>query len=164
MHIDKLERYWLTAVAAMLGAFLAALVSSLVLFGIRLPAPVARIDPQQLSETEFAQPGIHNIGGNRYEIYVVAQMWNYNAGPEAGPAGSPPTIHIPRGSQVTFYVTSRDVIHGFYIEGHSINMEVIPGQVARGSVSFNQAGTYKIICDQYCGAGHQGMYGTVIVE
>ena len=65
---------------------------------------------------------------------------------------------------MTFYVTSRDIIHGFYLENHSINLEVIPGYVARGTVNFNQAGTFKIICDQYCGAGHQIMYGQVVVE
>jgi cytochrome c oxidase subunit 2 len=31
-------------------------------------------------------------------------------------------------------------------------------------VNFNRPGTYRIVCDQYCGAGHQGMYGVVIVE
>jgi cytochrome c oxidase subunit 2 len=164
MHIDKLERYWLTATAAMLGAFLAALVASFAIFGVKLPTPVARIDPQNMSETEFAQPAIRNVGLSHYEIYIVAQMWNYNAGPEAGAAGAPPTIHIPTGSQVTFYVTSRDVIHGFYVEGHSVNLEVIPGQVARGTANFNHSGTFKIVCDQYCGAGHQGMYATIIVE
>jgi cytochrome c oxidase subunit 2 len=164
MHIDRMERYWLIAIAAMLGAFLAALAASFAIFGIKLPAPVSRIDPQNLSQTEFAQPSIRNVGGNQYEVYIVAQMWNYNAGPEAGTAGAPPTIHLPVGSHVTFYVTSKDVIHGFYVEGHAVNLEIVPGQVARGSATFNRAGTFKIVCDQYCGAGHQGMYGTIIVE
>ncbi|MCL5997610.1 MAG: cytochrome C oxidase subunit II [Chloroflexi bacterium] len=164
MHIDRLERYWLTAVAAMLGSFVAALVVSVTVFGIRLPSPVDRIDPQHLEETEFAEPGIRAVGGNRYEVHIVAKMWSYDAGPEAGAAGAPPVIRIPNGSQVTFYVTSRDIIHGFYIEQHSVNLEVIPGQVARASTLFNRPGTYKIICNQYCGAGHQTMYGDIIVE
>jgi cytochrome c oxidase subunit II len=147
-----------------MGAFLASLLASFAIFGVKLPTPVARIDPQNMSETEFAQPAIRNVGLSHYEIYIVAQMWNYNAGPEAGAEGAPHTIHIPTGSQVTFYVTSRDVIHGFYVERHSVNLEVIPGQVARGTASFNHSGTFKIVCDQYCGAGHQGMYATIIVE
>jgi cytochrome c oxidase subunit 2 len=91
-------------------------------------------------------------------------MWNYNAGTDAGPAGAPPVIRIPAGSQVTFYVTSKDIIHGFYVEYHSVNLEVIPGQVARASALFNRPGTYKIICNQYCGAGHQVMWGDIVVE
>ena len=164
MHIDRLERYWLTAVAAMLGAFVAALVASVTIFGIRLPSPVNRVDPQHLDLSEFAEPGIRNVGGNRYEVHIVTKMWNYDAGPDAGAPGTPPTIRIPTGSQVTFYITSRDIIHGFYIEQHSINLEVIPGQIARGTAVFNRPGTYKFVCNQYCGAGHQGMYGQIVVE
>jgi len=164
MHIDRLERYWLTAVAAMLGAFVAALVASVTVFGIRLPSPVDRIDPRQLDQTEFAEPGVRAVGGNRYEVHIVAQMWAYNAGAEARPAGPPPVIRVPRGSQVTFYVTSKDIIHGFYVEQHSVNLEVIPGQVVRASTVFNRPGTFKIICNQYCGAGHQMMYGEIVVE
>ena len=33
----------------MLGAFVAALVASVAIFGIRLPGPVGRIDPQHLA-------------------------------------------------------------------------------------------------------------------
>lgn len=164
MHVDRLERYWLIAVAAMLGAFVAALVASVTIFGIRLPSPVDRINPQRLEETAFAEPGVRYIGGNRYEVHVVAQMWNFYAGPEAGPVGAPPQIRVPVGSNVTFYVTSKDIIHGFYLEWHSLNLEVIPGQIARASTTFNRSGTYKIICNHYCGAGHQIMYGDVIVE
>ena len=63
MHINRLERYWLTAVAAMLGTFVAALVDSVTIFGIRLPSPVNRVDPQRLDLSEFAEPGIRNVGG-----------------------------------------------------------------------------------------------------
>ena len=65
MHIDRYERYWLIAVAAMLGAFFAALVATLVVFGVALPSPVGRVDPQNLAVSEFAEPGVHNVGGNR---------------------------------------------------------------------------------------------------
>ena len=68
-------------------------------------------------------------------------------------------MRFPTGSQVTFYVTSQDIIHGFYIEDHTLNLEVLPGQIAKGTVVFNRPGTFKIICNQYCGAGHAIMLG-----
>ena len=55
-------------------------------------------------------------------------------------------------------------IHGFYVVGHAINLEVIPGQVARGTVTFMQPGEFDIVCNQYCGAGHQVMYGSIVVQ
>ncbi|MBX7212850.1 MAG: hypothetical protein K1X39_02445 [Thermoflexales bacterium] len=164
MHINRYERAWLTAVAVTLGVFAAAMLVGLLAFGIRLPSPVARVDPNNLANTPFAKPGLKSLGGARYELYATAKMWQFDAGREAGPLGVPPQIRIPARSEVTFYVTSLDVNHGFYIEDHSINLEVVPGQIARATVTFMQPGEYKIICNHYCGAGHQVMYGTVIVE
>jgi len=92
---------------------------------------------------------------------IIAKSWAFNAGPEAG---SPPVLRFPRGSQVTFYVTSQDVMHGFQIERHTINLELVPGQIARATANFNRPGKYSIICNHYCGAGHQVMYGTIIIE
>lgn len=161
MHIDRYERYWLIAVAATLGAFFAALIATLVVFGVSLPSPVGRVDPQNLAASEFAEPSVRNIGGNRYEAHIVARMWQFDAGPEAG---TPPRIRVPAGSEVAFFVTSRDIMHGLYIQYHTINLEVIPGQVSQATVKFNQPGVYQIICNHYCGSGHAVMYGEVIVE
>lgn len=161
MELNKLERYWLIAVGVTLGAFVAATVVAVTVFGIRLPSPVERIDPRRLDETAFATPGVRQIAGNRYEAYLVAKSWTFDAGPEAG---NPATLRFPRGSQVTFYVTSVDVMHGFQIEKHTVNLELVPGQVARATANFNRPGTYHIICNHYCGAGHQVMYGVIIVE
>lgn len=161
MELNKLERYWLIAVGVTLGAFVAATVVAVTVFGIRLPSPVERIDPRRLDETVFATPGVRQIAGNRYEAYLVAKSWAFDAGPEAG---NPATLRFPRGSQVTFYVTSVDVMHGFQIEKHTVNLELVPGQVARATANFNRPGTYHIVCNHYCGAGHQVMYGVIIVE
>ncbi len=61
-------------------------------------------------------------------------------------------------------MTSKDILHGFYLQEHTLNLMVVPGQVARGTIRFNRPGTYEIICNEYCGAGHAIMYGTIIVE
>lgn len=161
MHIDRYERYWLIAVAAMLGAFMAALLAALIIFGVKLPTYTGRVNPQNLANSEFANPGMVNVGGNKYEVHIVAQMWQFNIGPEAG---TPPVIRVPKGAEVTFYVTSKDIIHGFLIQEHTLNLEVIPGQVAKATQKFNRTGTFNIVCAQYCGAGHAIMYGQIIVE
>ena len=38
MHIDRLERYWIIAVGVVFGAFAAAIVASVVVFGVHHPA------------------------------------------------------------------------------------------------------------------------------
>lgn len=161
MYVDRLERYWIMAVATMLGAFVAALLASVFIFGITLPSPVGRVNPTQLESTEFAEPGLRSMGDNRYTLHAVARMWAFDVGQ---PVGKPAEVRIPTGAEVTFVVTSKDVTHGFFIEQHNMNLMLLPGQIARESVTFKQPGTYHIVCHEYCGPGHQNMIATIIVE
>lgn len=158
MHIDQLERHWLIAVFAVIGAFTAALLASVFIFGVRLPSPTERIDPRDLGpktidQTEFAEPGLRHMGDNDYTAHFLAQTWFFK----------PKEICVPVGSNVTFIVTSKDVTHGFIIEGHNINLMLIPGQVSRAQAPFNRVGTFRIICHEYCGSGHHTMIAKVIV-
>jgi cytochrome c oxidase subunit 2 len=164
MAINRFEKAWLIAVFTMMGAFIAALMVGVLVFNVRLPQPVERINPQNIANTDFAKLGVRKVGGNRVDVYMIAKMWAFDAGAESGAPGTPPKIRIPVGSNVTFNVASLDILHGFYIEEHAANLELVPGQVARISARFNRPGTFKIICNQYCGAGHQVMYGEIIVE
>lgn len=41
---------------------------------------------------------------------------------------------------------------------------VIPGQVSRVTVTFEEPGEYPYVCNEYCGVGHHTMSGKVIVE
>jgi cytochrome c oxidase subunit 2 len=160
-HIDPLEKYWLIAVSAVIGAFIAALVASVVIFGVRLPRPSERIDPDNLGpktieDTEFADDklGVFHMGGNEYHARVLAQTWFFK----------PRELRVPVGSNVTFFVTSKDVTHGFIIEEHNINLMLIPGEISTAQARFTRPGTYRIICHEYCGSGHHTMIGTIVVE
>jgi cytochrome c oxidase subunit 2 len=161
MHIDRLERYWIIAVTAMLGVFMAALFVSVVVFRVQLPSPVGRVDPRALAETEFATPGLTDLGASRYDMHIVAKMWNFDLGQAKG---EPAEVRLPRGAQVTFFVTSEDVTHGFFIEGHDASLMLLPGQIASATVRFNRPGTYHIICHEYCGPAHANMVAAIIVE
>ena len=63
-----------------------------------------------------------------------------------------------------FYVTSSDVEHGFSIPETGVNTMVTPGWVSSVSHTFNKAGTFLLICNEYCGAGHQLMASKVEVQ
>jgi cytochrome c oxidase subunit 2 len=64
---------------------------------------------------------------------------------------------------VTFYVTSEDVVHGFSLAGTNVNTMVIPGQIGKFTVEFEETGTYGALCNEYCGAQHHQMAGEVEV-
>lgn len=166
MHIDKYERYWIIIVSAVMGAFFASLVAGTFIFGLRLPSstPGSFVNPLALSQTEFANPGLRQIGDDSYTLHMIAQMWRFNTGSEEKDAQGNDIVRVPVGSQVSFAIASSDVSHGFMVERHNANIQVIPGHIGRVTVRFNDPGEFKILCHEYCGRGHQLMHATIIVE
>lgn len=154
IHIDEYERRWIITITVVLGVFFASLLAGAALFGVRAPDQGTTINPNRIDETMFANPGLRHMGDNRYEAVILAQMWSF----------TPNEIRVPEGAEVTFYVTSQDITHGFLIEHHNVNLQLVPGHVAQGRVHFKEAGTYKMLCHEYCGRGHQIMYADIIVE
>jgi cytochrome c oxidase subunit 2 len=155
MRIHVYEKAFLWAGAIMLVAFLAALAYTSVALGIHLPGRAALVDPEQLASTPpFDNPGVRQTGPDSYEVVMIGRVWNF----------IPAEVRIPRGSEVTFLVTTPDVLHGFAIEGTRINMMLVPGQVSRNTYRFEEPGEHLIICHEYCGILHHSMFGKVIVE
>jgi cytochrome c oxidase subunit 2 len=154
MHVDKYERMWINAVIVTLAIFFASLVAGAVIYGVRPASTSGFINPMKLDQTEFAEPGVRHMGDNQYEVVMLAQAWNF----------IPAEVRVPVGADVTFKLTSRDVVHGFMIEETTVNLEVIPGHSVEARHVFDEAGEYYFQCHEYCGRGHQGMYGVVIVE
>jgi cytochrome c oxidase subunit 2 len=154
LHIDPYEKTWIFVSILMLIVFFGAITVAGLSFGVRVPDPVARVDPTNLEASgTFAEPGLKEVAPKRYEAYIVAQTWTFN----------PAEITVPAGSIVKFYVTSRDVQHGFKLQNTNVNMQIVPGQVSSLAVKFDEPGEYEFICTEYCGIAHATMYGKVIV-
>jgi cytochrome c oxidase subunit 2 len=155
MKAERYERAFLILSGGVLVLFIAALVWVTLGMGIRLPGRSGEVDPRTVRSTPpFDHPGVRQVGPNRYEAVVLAQAWRYQ----------PQEIDVPTGATVTFRVTSADVIHGFYIEDTRVNFMVIPGQITEETYTFREPGEHRLICDEYCGAGHQLMSGKVVVR
>jgi cytochrome c oxidase subunit 2 len=155
LHIDPIERTWIIISITILIIFALAVTIAGFAMGIQLPAPVARVDPNTVAtEGEFANPGLRELAPGKYEAYILAQTWQF----------IPKEIRVPVGSEITFYVTSKDVQHGFKLQGTNVNMQIVPGQVSSLTVTMDTPGTFNYICTEYCGSAHAIMYGRLIVE
>ena len=155
MKVETYEKAYLALGGVTLTAALLVLLYTSVGMDIRLPTRVAEVDPATVRTTPpFDRPGVRQTGPGRYEAVVLGQAWAF----------LPQEIRVPVGAEVTFTATSPDVIHGFLIAGTRVNMMLIPGQVSRQTYTFRRPGEYARICHEYCGLGHQGMVGRVIVE
>lgn len=78
---------------------------------------------------------------------------------------SPNVITIKAGVPVIFEFTSLDRVHGFTVPDlGGIRATIEPGKVTRVRIVAPKAGTYEFHCDLFCGEGHEGMTGKIIVE
>ncbi len=64
---------------------------------------------------------------------------------------------IPVGQQVDLEITSRDVIHSFWIPALNGKRDAVPGRVHTWSVEADEAGKYTGWCTEYCGLSHARM-------
>ena len=101
----------------------------------------------------YEEPKVIKLDEKTYQVYAVAQMWQFQ----------PSQIYIPVGSEVDFFLTSKDVVHGFNIAEKNVNLTAVYGNINKSTVKFNKSGVYKITCHEYCGVGHQNMQAEVIV-
>ena len=152
--IERYERIWLIFGFLMILLCLVLIAYTVLNQGNTIPQGAGRIDPTTVRTTsQFANPRVEQVGGE-FVVYVQAFSFGF----------LPSEVRVKRGSRVTFYVTSPDVIHGYYVEGTNINLEVIPTEIATVSYTFDRAGTYRILCNQYCGIGHAQMDRIVVEE
>jgi cytochrome c oxidase subunit 2 len=77
---------------------------------------------------------------------------------------SPNQITLAKGETVKLQIKSEDVTHGLFVRPLGIDTDIVPGRVTELTVTPEAAGTYRAICDHFCGAGHGGMKMTIVVR
>ncbi len=153
-QIAKWERRWIAASGLMSLMFVILIAYNLATEGGHIAQVAARGTPETLlSQQIFAEPGLRITGPGQAQVSIVAQAFNF----------VPERIRIPVDTEVTFYLTSRDVIHGWQVVNTNLNVEVIPGEISVLRYTFTRPGTYLTVCNQYCGIGHQNMLGEIEV-
>ncbi|MBF0558600.1 MAG: cytochrome c oxidase subunit II [Nitrospirae bacterium] len=97
-----------------------------------------------------------------YEVNVEGFMWGWNVTYPEG-LKTINEIRVPVGRPVKVNLTSKDVLHAFYIPAFRIQEEAIPGRTT--NIWFNpvQKGEYTAYCTEFCGSGHSLMLAKVIV-
>jgi cytochrome c oxidase subunit 2 len=112
-------------------------------------------------------------------INVIGKQWSWDfdyldddvheVGTQAILTGEPgaeetiPTLYLPVGERVQFYLTARDVNHSFWVPAFLQKMDLIPGRVNTFQVVPTQEGTFKGKCAELCGAYHSQMLFNVKV-
>jgi cytochrome c oxidase subunit 2 len=146
MVLDRFEKRVITITAVVLSVFIFSMLYARSRYN-DLPECL----PYNKTYTEAK---VVKLDEKTYQVYAVAQMWQFQ----------PAQIYIPVGSDVDFFLTSKDVVHGFYIGEKNVNLMAVYGNINKQTVHFDKPGVYKITCHEYCGVGHQAMQAEVIVN
>ena len=77
----------------------------------------------------------------------------------------PPEIAVSEGETVRLMVRSGDGPHGIEIKEFKVKQELLRG-APPVAIEFTatKAGRFPILCSEYCGDGHAGMKGTLVVN
>ncbi len=96
------------------------------------------------------------------EIYVVAKQWMWKIEHMEGQREIN-ELHVPAGQNVKLIMTSQDVIHSFFVPAFRLKQDVLPGRYTTLWFKATVPGRYHLFCAQYCGTGHSGMTGEIVV-
>ena len=73
-------------------------------------------------------------------------------------------IHVPVGRPVILRMTSRDVIHSFWVPNLAGKRDLIPGKTTETWIEADSAGLYRGQCAEFCGLQHAKMALDVIAQ
>ncbi len=114
----------------------------------------------------FYQETAAASSSNTLVVNVTAQQWQWTFSyPQYGATSAgAEVIELPVNRPVEFYVTSKDVLHGFSILALGVRVDANPGEVTTTPVvTPTQIGTYVVRCVEMCGLLHSDMWEAVNV-
>lgn len=73
-------------------------------------------------------------------------------------------IHVPAGQPVEIHLTTRDVIHSFWVPTLHGKMDLIPGRTNRITIQMDEPGVVRGQCAEFCGLQHTLMSFWVVAH
>lgn len=99
---------------------------------------------------------------NALEVHVFGRQWSWEFVYKSGKTSGAEMV-VPVNTPVKLIMTSKDVLHSFYIPSMRIKQDVIPGTYTTLSFKSEKLGDFHVFCAEYCGTTHSGMLAKVKV-
>ena len=156
MHIDKLEKFWIWLTT--ITAFVATAVIGFYALHLNIhpPSNVETIDSSRLHlSKEFNEKnlGVKKNTDGSITVTLVAARYGF----------FPSHITVPANTPVKLRIASPDVLHGFHVPGLNFATMVIPGYVSEVNANFPKTGEFFLLCNEFCGLGHDHMWSKLTV-
>ncbi len=160
---DKEEKIWIS-IALLWCLVLTIMMPLMHLIGSQNPSvnPM-KIRPQDYRTVSEAFMEKYKVGEEQgipvveppdgADVYLRAQMWTWT-----------PILKLKKGVNYKFHISSVDLMHGFSLMPLVMNFQIVPGHDNILNMTPTSAGTFHIICNEFCGIGHHTMTGKIIVS
>ena len=110
------------------------------------------------------------LGGFAATLVAVAARAATQAGtPRVIPVVARKFVFIPneitlrQGESVVLEFSAPEVVMGFFAPELGLRALIVPGEVARVPFTADKTGRFDFLCDVFCGDGHEGMSGHLVV-
>lgn len=101
-------------------------------------------------------------GKDAQRVQVTGKKWSWWFDHDGGKGSK--ELHLVQGRTVVLTLASLDVIHSFYVPEFRVKMDAVPGRFTRLVVTPTKAGTYPVLCTEYCGTNHSTMTSVTVVH
>ena len=151
-EFSKEEKIWI-AIACLIAVVLATTTISWPFIDPKheVPSSAKEFTPAVYKElaNNFSKMYDGKLVQPNVDIYIAAQQYYWSVS----------KLILKKGVDYRFHIGSLDVIHGFTIVGNGTvySIMVMPGMEYDFTMNFKNAGTYYVVCSEYCGYGHGGM-------
>ncbi len=97
------------------------------------------------------------------QVNVVGQQWLWSFSYPGQGDIETDQLYLPIDQPVVFHVTSKDVVHSFWVVQMGIKIDANPGETTVTNVTPNKLGTFVVRCAELCGLLHADMEAAVHV-
>ena len=87
------------------------------------------------------------------DAYLIGRMWSWY-----------PILKLRQGETYRLHLSALDLQHGFSLQPLNMNFQVVPGYDHVLTLTPSSKGEFTIVCNEFCGIGHDKMFGKIIVE
>lgn len=102
------------------------------------------------TETDQQIPVVRPPAGS--DVYMIARLWQWW-----------PMLELEKGQSYRLHLSSMDYMHSFSLQPENLNIQVVPGYEGVYTITPTRAGTYSVVCNEFCGIGHHMMVSNLYV-
>lgn len=106
---------------------------------------------------DMAQAGVTHEGKNT-DAKIIAVRSRFVPDRIDAQVGDTLTVHVTNIEQ------TGDMIHGFGVNEHNVNVVMDPGETKSFKIVLNKPGVFPFYCTNFCSALHQEMQGFLVVK